>query len=108
MQDLDDNILLNLQNMLDKYNPYVQSFRQARNIILSNTTSEISMVIYSDRTHNPHCYNAPTSSDVAAIMIGDGYNIEPTNRDICLRLCNEGLQRISEGLCNGTKLIVCC
>src|SRR3990170_6297341 len=58
MQDLDNNILLCLQNMLDEYNPYIQSFRQVRDIILSNETSEISMIIYNDRTHNPHCYNA--------------------------------------------------
>ena len=96
MQDLNNSILLHLQNMLDEFNPYIQTFRQARDIILSNTTSKISMVIYNDRTHNPHCYNAPTSSDVAAIMIGDGNDINPTNRDICLRLHDGSLQRISE------------
>ena len=79
MQDLNDDILLHLQNMLDECNPYIQSFRQARDIILSNRTTEISMIIYNDRTHNSHCYNAPTSSDVAAIMIGDGHDINPTN-----------------------------
>ena len=79
MQDLNNDILLNLQNILDECNPYIRSFRQVRDIILSNTASKISMVIYSDRTHNPHCYNAPTSSDIAAIMIGDGYDIDPTN-----------------------------
>ena len=57
MQDLDNDILFNLQNMLDKCNPYIQSFRQARDIISSNTTSDISMVIHSDRTQNPHRYN---------------------------------------------------
>ena len=96
MQDLNDDILLHLQNMLDECNPYIQSFRQARDIILSNRTTEISMIIYNDRTHNSHCYNAPTSSDVAAIMIGDGHDINPTNRDIHLKLHDEGLQRISE------------
>ena len=54
------------------------------------------MVIYNNRTYNSHCYNPPTSSDVAAIMIGDGYDQNPTNRDICLRLHNKQLQRISE------------
>ena len=96
MHDLDNDILRHLQNMLDEYNPYIQSFRQVRDIILSNATSQISMVIYSDRTYNSHCYNAPTSSDVAAIMVGDGYNEIPTNRNICLRLRDGGLQRISE------------
>jgi len=96
MQDLDNNILRHLQDMLDECNPYIQSFRQARDIIQSNMTSEISMVIYNDRTNNSHCYNAPTSSDVAAIMVGDGYSENPTNRDICLRLHDKGLKRISE------------
>src|ERR1051325_706883 len=54
MQDLDSNILLHLQSMLDECNPYIQSFRQVRDVILSNTTSEISMVIYNDRTYNSH------------------------------------------------------
>ncbi|CAI2180556.1 2587_t:CDS:1, partial [Funneliformis geosporum] len=79
MQDLNHDILLYLQNMLDKCNLYIQSFRQVRNIILSNITSKISMIIHSNRTHNPHHYNAPASSDIAVIMIGDGHNIELTN-----------------------------
>ena len=79
MQDLDDDTLLNLQNMLDRCNPYIQSFRQARDIILSNATSEISMVIHSDRIHDPYRYNASTSSDIATIMVGDGYSKDPTN-----------------------------
>jgi PIF1-like helicase/Helitron helicase-like domain at N-terminus len=96
MQDLNNNILQNLQNILDEWNPYIQSFRQVRNIIQSNRTSEISMIIYNDRIHDPHRYNAPTSSDIAAIMIGDGHNIDPTNRDIHLKLHDGSLQRISE------------
>ena len=91
MQDLDSDILQRLQNMLDEFNPYIQSFRQARDAILSNTSSEISMLIHSDRTHDSRRYNAPASSDIAAIMIGDGYNVEPSNRDICLRLRGGGL-----------------
>lgn len=48
-----NNILLNLQNILDEYNPYIKSFHQVK-VISSNTTFEISMlIIHSDRTHNP-------------------------------------------------------
>ena len=56
MQDLNDGILLNLQNMLDGCNPYIRSFRQARDIILSDTTFKISMLIHSDRSQDPHRY----------------------------------------------------
>src|SRR5256885_10227862 len=54
------------------------------------------MLIHSDRTYGQNCYNIPASSEVATIMIGDGYNIDITNRDIHLRLRKGGLQRISE------------
>ena len=32
------------------------------------------MVIHGDRTQDLHRYNTPTSSDVAALMIGDGHD----------------------------------
>jgi len=54
------------------------------------------MLIHSDRTYSRNCYNIPASSEVATIMIGDGYNIDITNRNIHLRLRKGGLQRISE------------
>ena len=67
-----------------------------RNLIQANETAEISMLIYSDRSRDQRRYNAPTASDVAAIMIGDDYNVDPSNRDILLKLHDGGLQRISE------------
>lgn len=86
MEDLNNDILQHLQNMLDEFNPYIKTFRQVRDIVLLNATSEISMIIHSDRASGSHCYNAPTSSEVATIMIGDGYNVSVTNRDILLKL----------------------
>ena len=57
---------------------------------------EIFMVIHADRTQDPCHYNAPLAFEVAAIMIGDGYDLDASNRDIILRMCDGGLQRISE------------
>ena len=54
------------------------------------------MLIHNDWTCDPCHYNTPTAADVAAIMISDGYDVNPSNRDILLRLCDGGLQRISE------------
>jgi hypothetical protein len=96
MQDLDANILQSLQNMLDTYNPYIQNFRQVRNMLLTNNIPDISMRIYCDRTCDPHRYNHPTASDVAGIMIGDGFDVNPSNRDIILKLHDGNLQRIAE------------
>ena len=97
MQDLDETILQNLQNILTNSNPYIHIFRQVRDIFQSSSEiPNVSMIIYNDRTQNSHRYERPTSSDVAALMIGDGYDIEPSNRDILLHSHEEGLQRISE------------
>src|SRR6266498_3077564 len=96
MQQLDEGILQYLQDMLNQCNPYIQNFCQIRNLIQENQITEISMLIHSDRTRDPCQYNVSTASDVAAIMIGDGYDINLSNRDILLRLHNGGLQRISE------------
>ncbi|PKK57972.1 hypothetical protein RhiirC2_671064, partial [Rhizophagus irregularis] len=97
MCDLNAEILQNLQNMLDTYNSYIQNFHQVRDLLQNNADSaDISMRIYCDRSNDAHRYNALTASDVAAIMVGDGYEVEPSNQDIVLNLCDGTLQRISE------------
>lgn len=54
------------------------------------------MLIHNDRTHDPYCYNAPTSSDVATIMVGDSYNTEPTNcLDYKMEACKEYQKHIN-------------
>lgn len=84
------------KEMLDECNPYIQKFRQVRDLIQENVTNEITMLIHGDRTRDPRRYNTPNASEVAAIMIGDGHEVGPSNRDILLRLRGGGLQRISE------------
>jgi len=96
MNNLNKTILQNLQNMLDTINPYINSFQQVQNILQTTKTSNISMLIYNDRIQDLRRYGAPILSDVAALMIGDGYDIEPSNCDILLNHHQEGLQRISE------------
>src|SRR6266542_497275 len=96
MQNLDATILQNLQDMLNTVNPYIQVFRQAWDIIQASEVSDLSMVIHSDRTRNLYRYGAPIFSDVAALMIGDGCDIEPSNCDILLSKHEGGIQKISE------------
>ncbi|CAG8561858.1 4656_t:CDS:2 [Racocetra fulgida] len=71
MQDLDEGILQNLQNMLDQHNPYIQNFRQVRDIIQTDPTIEVSLLIHGDRTKDSRRYNISIASEVAAIMVGD-------------------------------------
>ena len=51
---------------------------------------------YSNRTKDSRRYNTPTASEVAAIMIGDGQELECQNRDIILWPHEGNIQRISE------------
>jgi hypothetical protein len=44
------------------------------------------MVITDNRTTEPQRYNTPKAAEVAVIMIGDGQEIEQTERDIVLQL----------------------
>ncbi|CAI2195031.1 6021_t:CDS:2, partial [Funneliformis geosporum] len=62
----------------------------------TSENSNISMLIHNNRIQNLHNYSVPTSSEVAALMIGDRHDIEPLNRDILLKTRRGGLQRISE------------
>ncbi len=68
MQELDEDILQRLQSMLHNSHLYIQSFRQASDIIQANPTSNISILIYADRTWDSRHYNTPTVSDVAVII----------------------------------------
>ena len=96
MPDLNDVILHNLLNMLDECNPYIHNFRHVRDCIQTIASNKIFMVIHADRTQDSCRYNAPSASEVAAIMVGDGHDLDASNRDIILRMRDRGLQRISE------------
>ena len=52
--------------------------------------------------------NAPSASEVAAIMVGDGYDLHASNRDIILRKRDGALQRISETHSSYDPFIMCC
>jgi hypothetical protein len=96
MQKLDENILQNLLNMLDECNLYIQNFRHIRDLIQTNVSDEIFMIIHGDRTRDSRRYNTSMASEVAAIMVGDSHELHMANRDILLRMHDRGMQRISE------------
>ena len=94
---LDATILASLQQMLDEVNPYVTTFRQVRHILEQTPPpSTLSMVIKADRVKDPRRYNIPTADEVAAIMVGDGQQPEPSHRDIIISLHDSHQKRVSE------------
>ena len=104
MPGLDPTILAELQQMLHDINPYVNIFRQAGNLLKNNPSLDLKLVITNNRTKDPRRYNIPNASEIAAIMIGDGQEVEHQNRDIILRPYEGGIQRISEIHCAYTPL----
>ncbi|CAB4483680.1 unnamed protein product [Rhizophagus irregularis] len=104
MPGLDPMILGELQQMLHDINPYVNQFRQAGNLLKHNPSLDLKLVITNNRTKDPRRYNTPNASEVAAIMIGNGQEIEHQNRDIVLQPHEGNIKRISELHCVYTPL----
>ena len=57
--------------MLDEVNPYVASFRHARDMFKENPNETFHMRIISDRKHDGRTYSLPTATEVAALIPGD-------------------------------------
>ncbi|CAG8794430.1 2833_t:CDS:2, partial [Dentiscutata erythropus] len=87
------NKITNHHNVMQELN---KNILQIRNIIRDNATTEISMIIRGDRNQDIRCYNALSAPDVAAIIVGDGHKVNPTNQDILLRTHDGNLQKIAE------------
>ncbi|PKK68658.1 hypothetical protein RhiirC2_781959 [Rhizophagus irregularis] len=104
MPGLDPMILGELQQILHDINPYVNQFRQAGNLLKHNPSLDLKLVITNNRTKDPRRYNTPNASEVAAIMIGNGQEIEHQNRDIVLQPHEGNIKRISELHCAYTPL----
>jgi len=94
MPNLDSSTLEQLQEMLHKVNPYVHVFRQAAHILQENPLQDLKLVII--KSSNERQYATPTASEVAVLMVGDGQEAEPSNRDIIIYKQNGDLQRISQ------------
>ncbi|XP_031111748.1 uncharacterized protein LOC116015711 [Ipomoea triloba] len=92
---LHEDIVSDLQSVLDENNVLVQSFRVARNAILTNPTVDVRMKLLGKRNHDGKTYNLPTVSEVAAIVVGD---LDPSmgERDILIETRSGLLKRISE------------
>ncbi|GJY16904.1 DNA helicase PIF1, ATP-dependent [Tanacetum coccineum] len=91
---VDENIVADLTQMLDHLNPIVRSFRMAKEWCHSNPSTDFGLRLLSERKTTRQ-YNAPTVFEVAAFIINDFGDGEPS-RDIIVNKNNSGPQRISE------------
>ncbi|XP_076901087.1 uncharacterized protein LOC143555409 [Bidens hawaiensis] len=92
---LDNQIINYLKDMLDSKNPLVNSYRMARDCFQQNPNMDLKLKIIGTRQTNARTYNLPTTSEVAALIVGDiGEAID--KRDIIVTTQSGALQRISE------------
>ncbi|CAG8550379.1 20911_t:CDS:2 [Cetraspora pellucida] len=98
MPSLNPIIIEELAQMLNLVNPYVLIFRQVCDIYVSNPTILLKLIIKVNGSKDPRRYNAPTASEVAAIIISnentnalltteirDGYTNEACSKTITQR-----------------------
>ena len=77
---LNSSVMSVLQDMLHKCNPFIDSFRQASDI-MSKSDTDVSLVLKADTTKDRRRYNLPTSSEISIIMPGCSVS-QPSHRDI--------------------------
>ena len=96
MPSLNQVTLAALQNMLHDINPYVQVFQQTGRLLQQNSQNlTITMIITDSRMTDSQCYNVPTTSEIAAIIVGDNNNpSNVSNYDIILHSHEGGLHCI--------------
>ncbi|KAI3741126.1 hypothetical protein L1987_58793 [Smallanthus sonchifolius] len=94
-QLLDIEIIQYLKVMLDSNNELVKSYRIVRDCLHVNPQADLKLRLIGRRQQDGRMYNLPTSSEVAALIVGDiGDSFE--SRDIIVRTQAGSLHRISE------------
>ncbi|CAA0825383.1 Unknown protein, partial [Striga hermonthica] len=93
--DLHEEIVARLTLMLDEHNQLVKSFRMARERIQQHGQSDVKICLIGRRYSDGRCYNLPTSSEVAALVVGD-FDQAMGERDILVETKSGRLQRINE------------
>ncbi|CAN7131575.1 unnamed protein product [Brassica rapa subsp. narinosa] len=93
---LRDDTMEAIKSMLDECNPYAKILRTARDRFGDALqTSDVKIILISGRGTNEKTYNLPTTSEVAALFVGD-FDEEIDARDIIVETKGKKLTRISE------------
>jgi hypothetical protein len=93
-KDIDPNIVQELKNMLDKYNPLVKIFRHARDLLEEHNGIDVSICIVGAQKGDPIQYEMSHTEDLAMLIVGD-LNLQKYKRDIIVSSRNKGLQHIT-------------
>ena len=93
--EIDRRIVEGLVRMFDAANELVKSFRAARDLLVQNNSCrQLRLRLLHDRSKAAPQYNAPTGSEIAALIVGD-FSEEKKSPDIIIQDRGGGLRRIS-------------
>jgi hypothetical protein len=71
---LDPTMLDRLLTMMYNINPYVEVFKMARDMMATEgAPMDLKLRLIASRTKDARRYNVPTADEVAALMVGDGF-----------------------------------
>uniref|UniRef100_A0A2N9EFG3 ATP-dependent DNA helicase n=1 Tax=Fagus sylvatica TaxID=28930 RepID=A0A2N9EFG3_FAGSY len=93
--NLDPSIVDTLVKMLDESNILVKLFRIARDRFKEGDIHHLRLRLIGSRSTDGREYNLPTSSEIAAIVVGD-IGVENEHRDVIVEYKDGGLKRINE------------
>jgi hypothetical protein len=76
MPSLDPTTLDRLLTMMYNINPYVEMFKMARDMMaIEGAPMDLKLRLIASRTKDACRYNVPTADGVAALMVGDGFEV---------------------------------
>ncbi|KAI9116475.1 hypothetical protein K1719_012642 [Acacia pycnantha] len=96
-EELNPNIVKMIKDCLDENNSIVRQYRSTADIIKQNVFSDVSirLIRSNSSTATSNQYQLPTTSELAALIVGD-FDNSYTKRDIIVRKQSGDLQRIDE------------
>ncbi|KAK9049401.1 hypothetical protein SSX86_031630 [Deinandra increscens subsp. villosa] len=94
-QILDVELIKELKEMLDTFNPFVKCYRMARDRLSNDPTTDLKLRILAKRDKDGRTYNLPSASEVAVLIVGDVTSLID-HRDIVVTSHSGSLKRISE------------
>ncbi|CAH9075802.1 unnamed protein product [Cuscuta epithymum] len=92
---LHDALVLELTHMLDMYNVHAQLFRMARDRFNASNSTTLKMRLIMKRSSEGRTYNAPSISEVTALIEGD-FDVNRKERDIVLQPKSGAFQFVIE------------
>ena len=82
-------------HMFDNYNALTKVFQMARDKLKEEHPTDLNIRLIGERNEVNRQYNAPTATEVAALIVGD-FGCSNTGRDIIIDHQTHGLQRVSK------------